>query len=88
MKDRYSIELDFAYDEDTVEEALLRVTAAYNGKLLPTVVDASGPGGGWPIVRWTTFDQATMVRMIEEYTQGTVEDAIALALGVEHERVL
>lgn len=45
-----SIELDFAYDEDDLAEALQRVSA--NVDVSYKIVTLEGPGGGWPVIRW------------------------------------
>ena len=86
MATRYSIELDLAYDEDTVEEAIARIESEHHGKLHGEVTDAEGPGGGWPVVFWTTTDMATMVKFLRAYA-GDDESAFYLALAVMTDEV-
>jgi len=82
----YSIDLDFAYDEDTVEEGLARFlknTTETPDDVTATVVIENGPGGGWPIVRFATRKQSAMHDVIVGYAGGDMSDAVDIAFGVE-----
>lgn len=59
-------ELDIAYDDETLEEA---VTSLIDTEPLTwAVVNESGPGGGWPIVRFDGPRDA-LSRMLGRYAQ-------------------
>ena len=63
------VDLDFAYDEDTVEEALARFLGMNGlaGTITTYVVDPAGPGGGWPIVRFFYSTPADLDRLLDAY---------------------
>lgn len=46
-----TVELDFAYDEDDLSEALVRATQDFD--LSYRIVNLKGPGGGWPVIKFT-----------------------------------
>lgn len=65
----HSIELDFAQDADTVPEllAILKAYASEHG-CKGFLVQAVGPGGGWPLVRFTGKAGAIQ-SLIADYAQ-------------------
>jgi len=58
-----SIVLDMAYDEPTLEEAIIRVETEFGLKL--EVVNENGPGGGWPEIKFIG-DKSEIIRFLDE----------------------
>lgn len=85
----YWIDLDYAYDENNVEEALARFLKNNDltDKVTTHVIVQVGPGGGWPIVRFSTDSQSAMHDVIVAYAGGDMRDAVDLAFGVEQKHV-
>ena len=48
-----SFDLDLAYEEEGIDEGLAAFLAEVPFVTEATVLLASGPGGGWPLVRFT-----------------------------------
>lgn len=83
-KTTYTWESDFAYDEATVEDAFAAFLDQHKlgGRVTLKVVEANGPGGGWPVVEWTTDDEQAMVDVIRAYANNDGE-AVWLGFSVK-----
>lgn len=80
---RYSIALDLAHDEPTVEQAITMTIAdlEFGADIAGEVLEEHGPGGGWPLVRFTGSRDAIR-ELIVDYTCGDLRDAFDIALDV------
>jgi hypothetical protein len=58
----YSVELDTVTDEFEDFKGMLA-----NENITYTVVNESGPAGGWPIIRYTSSSLKALKFMIKEY---------------------
>ena len=67
------IDLDIAYENETLWQACERL-AGEDSSVAWKVVNESGPGGGWPVVRFSANDAQTLWSVVYAY-EGN--DAIA-----------
>jgi hypothetical protein len=56
-----AVALDMAYEQDTLEQGVAAVEAEFGVKV--TVLNPSGPGGGWPVVDLEA-DTRTLLRAL------------------------
>lgn len=61
-----SIELDFAYDEDDLAEALVRALEGLD--VTYRIEKLRGPGGGWPVIRFNGTDRELRKLLRGPYT--------------------
>jgi hypothetical protein len=61
-----TMQADLAYDEGALDEALERI-ARDHPKVYARVLQANGPGGGWPFIEWATTDRAAMDAFVAWY---------------------
>jgi hypothetical protein len=66
----YQQTLDFAYDEATIEEGIHRfyfTNGLGTDRVQWEVVEEHGPGGGWPVIRFTADEKDDMVELLQAY---------------------
>jgi hypothetical protein len=63
------MQADLAYDEDALDAALERIAAAHP-KVYARVLQANGPGGGWPFIEWLALDREAMDTFVAWYAGG------------------
>jgi hypothetical protein len=61
----HAISLDVAFDEATLDEALAHLTQGLD--VSHEVVTEHGPGGGWPVVRFTSSAEAELDKLLQRY---------------------
>jgi hypothetical protein len=64
------MQADLAYDEDALDAALERIAAAHP-KVYARVLQANGPGGGWPFIEWLALDREAMDAFVAWYGGGS-----------------
>lgn len=67
-----SMRMDLAY-EGTLNEALEDIAKAHP-KVYARVVEARGPGGGWPDIEWLALDREAMDAFVAWYANGDEQD--------------
>lgn len=60
-----TIELDFAYDEDDLATALFNTLNGID--VTYKIVNLAGPGGGWPVIRFTGAEEALTELLVGPY---------------------
>jgi hypothetical protein len=71
---RYFIELDIAFDDEApLKECVDELTEGL--LVVPSVVTMQGPGGGWPLVRFSADDREELLELIDRYWADDSEQA-------------
>ena len=71
---RYSIELDIAFDdEQPFKQGVDELTRAL--RVVPSVVTMEGPGGGWPLVRFSSDSRRDLETVVDRYWSDDLEQA-------------
>lgn len=74
-----AMDLDIAYEGETLDEAITDLLAkAYDDvseRPSYAVIDESGPGGGWPVVRFIADDGQALWPLALAYANGDEDEA-------------
>lgn len=76
-----SIELDVCSDGEATPEDAARLLGHQHGLVVHVVVE-DGPGGGWPVCRFTG-ERKDIAEMLMVYCDGDVEEATFLAEDIK-----
>lgn len=76
---KHSVQLDIAHEGESLEAALASMVEPFrhDDAGMPTyeVVNASGPGGGWPVVEFSSTSGQQLYALLLAYCGGNDEDA-------------
>lgn len=72
MTNTTTIELDIVNESEALDVILPRMTEGYDG-ITYSVVTLDGPGGGWPLVRFTGPRNSIQAMLDNEYVGDPIE---------------